>query len=139
MSKRALWFALSAPLIASSLAGAAMGQDAPINGVTYIYGAEAKCPTDQSGNEITVCVRRPASEQFRIPKDLREGSIKPEYEAFAVKQQSLDKVDTSGIGSCSAIGPGGQSGCSTVEFQAYRAALKAKRAAKAAEDAAIAK
>lgn len=122
-----------------SLAAPAVAQDAPINGVTYLYGPEAKCPTDQQGNEITVCVRRPASEQYRIPKDLREGSIKPQYESFANKQRALDDVGGSGIGSCTTAGAGGQTNCSTKEFLAYRAERKARAAAKRAEAAAIAK
>ncbi len=117
----------------------ATAQDAPINGVTYLYGPDAKCPTDQQGNEITVCVRRPAAEQYRIPKDLREGTIKPQYESFAVKQRALDSVGGSGINSCSSVGAGGGTGCSIAEFQAYRADKKARAAAKRADAAAIAK
>lgn len=124
---------------AVSLAVPSLAQDAPINGVTFLYGPEAKCPTDQQGNEITVCVRRPASEQYRIPKDLREGSIKPQYESFAVRQKALDSVAGSGINSCSPIGAGGQTGCSIAEFQAYRADKKARAAAKRAQTAIIEK
>ncbi|MFA5990211.1 MAG: hypothetical protein WC803_11490 [Sphingomonas sp.] len=122
-----------AALVAAGAVLPAAAQDAPIGGVTYIYGERAKCPTDQSGNEITVCVRRPASEQFRIPKELREGSIKPEYESFVVKQQAASELLHSGIGSCSATGAGGQIGCSAAEFEAYRRAKRAKAAEKKAE------
>lgn len=75
-----------------------------------IYGSE-KCPTDKDGNEIVVCERRSQSEQFRIPKEIREFQVTPENEAWASKVVAHDSVAATGIGSCSTVGPGGASGC----------------------------
>lgn len=75
-----------------------------------IYGAQ-KCPTDSDGNEIVVCVRRSPSEQFRIPKELRELKVTPENESWAAKVVASDDIARDGIGSCSPSGPGGQTGC----------------------------
>jgi hypothetical protein len=59
---------------------------APVNGVLVLYGNE-RCPTDADGNEVIVCQRRSASEQFRVPKELREFEVTPENAAWAAKAQ----------------------------------------------------
>lgn len=89
-----------------------VSRNAPVNGVLTLFGNE-RCPTDASGNEVVVCVRSSASEQFRIPKSLREFKITPRNESWAVKAQGLvnDSTVSGGVGSCSTVGPGGQSGC----------------------------
>lgn len=108
-------------------------REAPVNGVLYIYGNE-RCPTDSSGNEITVCVRRSAGERYRLPKDLRPDTIKPEYQSWADRQQGALSVGSSGIGSCSAVGAGGATGCMTQQFEAARAERRARKAEQQAED-----
>ena len=55
---------------------------APVNGVLVLYGNE-RCPTDTSGNEIVVCERRSAREQYRVPKELREFQVTPQNESWA--------------------------------------------------------
>ena len=92
-----------------------VSKNAPINGVLVLYGDE-RCPTDASGNEIVVCTRRDAAEQFRVPKDLREFKITPRNQAWALRSQGTLDTGASGIGSCSAIGPGGSIGCSNRQF-----------------------
>ena len=71
------------------------------------------CGSDDAGNEIVVCTRRSAQDQFRVPKELRELQITPENESWAVRSQTALEAGAgvNTIGSCSAIGPGGQSGC----------------------------
>lgn len=110
----------------------AVPKRAPVNGVLVLYGNE-RCPTDSDGNEVVVCTRRSASEQYRVPKELREFQVTPENASWAAKAQgTLDTgVGASSIGSCSAVGPGGQTGCFVQQARAARTENKAKREAEA--------
>jgi len=103
---------------------------APINGVLVLYGNE-RCPTNNDGDEIVVCERRSAREQYRVPKELREFAVTPENESWAAKVQGTIDTGTgvNGTGSCSVVGPGGQSGCMTQQARAYRRDKQATRAA----------
>lgn len=87
-----------------------VSREAPVNGVLVLYGNQ-RCPTDNSGNEVVVCVRRSAQEQFRVPKELREFQITPENEAWAARAQGSLEAGAAGIGTCSAVGLGGATGC----------------------------
>ena len=114
-----------AVLLAASAPAAAQGVSNP---PLVIYGKQ-KCPTDADGNEIVVCVRRAPGEQFRIPKELRELKVTPENESWAAKSAANDGVGASGIGSCSTVGAGGQSGCFLQRAQQAKRENQAKKAA----------
>lgn len=105
-------------------------RNAPVNGVLTLFGNE-RCPTNKDGAEVVVCVRRGAAEQFRIPKELREFQVTPENEAWAVKEKATlaESTGVNSIGSCSVVGPGGQTGCFV------REARKAKQDAQARGEA----
>jgi hypothetical protein len=114
------------PLLAIGLPTAA--QNAPQDGVLVIYGDD-KCPTNADGDEIVVCVRRPAEERFRIPKDLRDQEVKRENESWAVRQEDTLSVGNTGIGSCSTVGPGGGIGCSAQAIRAGKAEARQRKEA----------
>jgi hypothetical protein len=109
-----------------------ISRSAPVNGVVVLYGNE-RCPTDNAGNEVVVCVRRSAEEQFRVPKELREFQITPQNESWAKREAATLGTGTgvNSIGSCSVVGPGGQSGCFAQRVRESRA----EDAARAAEQA----
>lgn len=111
-----------APKPATPGGPAEVARGAPINGVLVLYGNQ-RCPTDTEGNEIVVCERRSAAEQFRVPKELREFQVTPENQAWAAKAQGTLAAGTgvNSIGSCSTVGPGGQSGCFLQAARADRA------------------
>jgi hypothetical protein len=105
-----------------------VSRNAPVNGVLVLYGNE-KCPTDRDGNEIVVCTRRDAAEQFRVPKELRNFKVTPENQSWALRAQGTLDTGASGIGSCSAIGPGGSLGCSQQQFRDNKLINKDRKAA----------
>ncbi len=111
-------------------APAEVGRGAPVNGVLVLYGNE-KCPTNRDGDEIVVCERRSADEQFRVPKELRNMVITPENRSWAAKAQDTLNAGSgvNSIGSCSAVGAGGATGCFGQASRAYRAARAEQRAA----------
>jgi hypothetical protein len=110
---------------------AEVSRNAPVNGVLVLYGNE-RCPTNKAGAEVTVCVRRGAEEQFRIPKELRNFQVTPENQAWAARESATlaEGSGANSIGSCSVVGPGGQSGCFVQN--ARRAKQESRERAKAA-------
>ena len=84
--------------------------------VLTIFGDD-KCPAD------TICVRAPESERYRIPKALRNsGVIAPENQSWAARaNETLDAHAATGTGSCTAVGPGGWTGCYQQQMRAARA------------------
>lgn len=78
-----------------------------------VFGTDP-CPKATSPDEIIVCARQPDEDRYRIPPALRQG------QGVAVsnftKDRSLLVQQAAGgaggsIGSCSAVGPGGVTGC----------------------------
>lgn len=106
-------------------------RSAPVNGVLVLYGNE-RCPTNANGEEIVVCSRRPAEEQFRIPKELRNFEVTPENQSWATKAQANQDVGNVGVGTCSTVGANSQTGC--VVQNATRWKRERRAAAKAEND-----
>lgn len=100
---------------------------APVNGVLILYGNE-RCPTNTDGEEIVICERRSAREQYRVPKELREFEVTPQNESWAARAQgTLDAgVGANSTGSCSTVGAGGQTGCFIQNARAARKENKAR-------------
>jgi hypothetical protein len=107
----------AAPLLGFAAPAAAQSNTRSI----IVYGNDA-CPTS-NGEEIVVCRRLPEEERFRIPQDLREGTLSPDSTAQAVRNQRIvdGEVAAQGTGSCSTVGPGGASGCFLQQARRNRA------------------
>src|SRR5687768_4085813 len=86
-----------------------------------VYGRDP-CPRAQSGDEIVVCARRPETERYRIPRELRDSTTvdDPESTSWAARSEALEYVGRTGIQSCSTVGPGGVSGCWNEMVRAWR-------------------
>lgn len=81
------------------------------------------------GDEVVVCARIPADEQYRIPKELRsEGPIPVERQSWAAKTERLDEVGREAGGlpnTCSPSGSGGHTGCTAIMLERARADKRA--------------
>ena len=93
-----------------------------------VYGNDP-CPRS-TDDEIVVCARKPEGERYRIPERLRTGGARQTREAWATRARSFETVGATGINSCSAVGPGGQTGC----LQRIIDQARAERAEEAAEN-----
>lgn len=116
--------------------------------MVIVYG-EDECP-QSSADQITVCARMDESERYRIPEQLRQSSD-PENVAWTSRVRTYETVGNFGPLSCSAVGAGGELGCtaaaieaayaeraqgSDVRFSELIAAERAQRLATIDEDAA---
>jgi hypothetical protein len=94
-----------APTMATAQANPA---DEKVNQV-IVYGDDP-CPRSM-GDEIVVCARRPDKDRYRIPENLRTDKDSPGSKSWAERAKSLEYVGSTGIQSCSTVGPGGFTGC----------------------------
>jgi hypothetical protein len=102
-----LYFAAAAGAALAFTTPASAQADVKVNQL-IVYGKDA-CP-QSTQDEITVCARRPETDRFRIPEQLRNVAD-PANSSWANKALELQYVGRSGIGSCSPSGPGGATGC----------------------------
>jgi len=86
-----------------------------------VYGKDP-CPRAQSADEIVVCARKPETERYRIPKELRDSVAEeePDSASWAARSEALEYAGRGGIQSCSTVGPGGVSGCWNEMVRAWR-------------------
>jgi hypothetical protein len=87
--------------------------EAQANSVSEIivYGNDP-CPRS-TDDQVVVCARRPETERFRLPEKFRPSGTRQQKEAWANQARSLETVGSTGINSCSPVGPGGFTGCLT--------------------------
>ena len=78
-----------------------------------IFGNDP-CPAD------AICIRAPESQRYRLPKALNPQGTRQQRESWANKAQALSNVGATGTGSCSAVGPGGFTGCLTQQINQAR-------------------
>ncbi len=88
-------------------------------GQIIVYGTDP-CPRS-TDDDVVVCYRRPEAERYRIPDNLRQTGTRQERRSWVRQADVLARAGATGIGSCSAVGPGGSTGCSQQEInQAFR-------------------
>ena len=97
-------------------AAPALAQEGTYRTRTVLVYGDDPCPRSENPDEIIVCARRPEEERFRIPRELRDaeraGAIAREDNVGANRAQLASGRDAAtGTGSCSAVGPGGTTGC----------------------------
>ena len=87
--------------------------EAQANSVSEIivYGNDP-CPRS-TDDQVVVCARRPETERYGLPEEYRASGTRQQKEAWANRARSLETVGSTGINSCSPVGPGGFTGCLT--------------------------
>lgn len=74
-----------------------------------VYGDDP-CPRSTE-DEVVVCARKPEGERYRIPERYRQTGPLQSRQSWSQKAKSFEYVGRTGIQSCSAVGPGGYTGC----------------------------
>ena len=91
-----------------------------------VYGDDP-CPRASGDDEIVVCARRPDSERYRIPKELRkkEEDQRRSETSWASRAAALEDAQRSTRpDSCSPMGSWGQSGCFQQMMSQWHAARR---------------
>jgi hypothetical protein len=99
--------------IVAGVAALPASAEAQANSVSEIivYGNDP-CPRS-TDDQVVVCARRPETERYRLPEKYRPSGTRQQKEAWANRARSLETVGSTGINSCSPVGPGGFTGCLT--------------------------
>jgi hypothetical protein len=93
----------------ADLPAPAAAQAAPNIAEIIVYGDDP-CPRS-TDDQVVVCARRPEAERYRIPPKMRQSGTPQEMESWAVRSKNLETVGSTGINSCSPVGPAGYTGC----------------------------
>ena len=110
MFKLPLSLAAAAGLAAgfAALPAPALAQQARTSEI-IVYGTDP-CPRS-TDDEVVVCARKPEGERYRIPERFRVSGSRQSRQSWAANAKSFETVGATGINSCSAVGPGGHTGC----------------------------
>ncbi|MDQ3078565.1 MAG: hypothetical protein M3R03_01010 [Pseudomonadota bacterium] len=115
MSKLILTAAATASIVAGlALPGSQAAAQRSQAGEIIVYGTDP-CPR-ATDDDVVVCRRRPEAERFRIPEVLRETGTLQQRQSWTRQAEALATAGATGVGSCSAVGPGGHTGCAQHEI-----------------------
>ena len=118
MAKQLLVPAVAIALTAGLGAAAPSAQAQQTTAEIIVYGTDP-CPR-ATDDEIVVCRRLPESLRYRLPENLRPTGTFQQRQSWTMKSRQMMTVGDTGTGSCSAVGPGGHTGCLTQEIQTAR-------------------
>ena len=74
-----------------------------------VFGTDP-CPRSTE-DQIVVCRREDEKMRYRLPQAYRPNGTYQEKQSWAQRSKALTTVGRTGIGSCSAVGPAGYTGC----------------------------
>lgn len=106
----------------AALPAPALAQAAPNIAEIIVYGNDP-CPRS-TDDQVVVCARRPEAERFRIPPNMRQSGTPQQMQSWAVRSKNLETVGSTGINSCSPVGPAGYTGCLSKVIQEARGERK---------------
>lgn len=115
MSKLLISFTAAAGVSAAialgaSSASAQSADDGEVRIAEIIVYGDDPCPRS-TDSEVVVCARKPETERYRIPERFRESGSLQSRQSWAARARSFEYVGQTGTMSCSAVGPGGHTGC----------------------------
>src|SRR3546814_12619262 len=95
---------------------------------TTLFRSDDPCPEGKEG-EIIVCARKPESERYRVPEEVRKApQPPPEGRSWKERADIVEEAtQATRPNSCSTVGAGGQTGCTTAMLKQWRAEQGAKR------------
>ena len=93
----------------TAIAQPAIAQSSTSQAETVVFGTDP-CPRDSSG-AIVICRHLPESMRYRMPESYRPQGARQEGQSWGQKSKSIMTMGATGPGSCSAVGPGGHTGC----------------------------
>ena len=115
---------LAMPLLAAPTPAAAQAEKStpPARIRSILLEPGKKCP-ESTAEEVIVC--SPIDQPYRIPKELRnDRPIPPVNQSWAARAATIDQVGRTAGGlpnTCSAVGTGGQTGCTQQLIQQWLA------------------
>lgn len=118
-----------APLLLMLAPFAAAAQEGPPEREEKIvvYGDDP-CPKAENEEDIVICARKPESERFRIPRELREIPRSGESNSWASRAADLEEEQRSTRpGGCSVDGSYGQTGCFQEMIRQWQAERRSRR------------
>ena len=89
-----------------------------------VYGNDP-CPRGSNG-AVVVCKHRREEERYRLPQNQRSDGPRQVLQSWANKAEEINQTGNTGPMSCSAVGPGGHTGCLIQEIK--RAKQESKEA-----------
>lgn len=98
--------------------------------IVEVFGND-RCP-EGTGGEIIVCAKRPESDRYRIPTEFREPTA-ADRESQESRVDQMVAIGKTGTDSCSAVGPGGFTGCFVQQVRQNREEKKANTRARTVE------
>ena len=117
-------------LLAVAFAAQPAAGEPPARTSTAIVYGDEPCPEADDPEEVVVCARRPESDRYRIPKELRDEGKPPSETSWGSRVQMLEEAGRSQIpGSCSPVGSNGQTGCRQQMLDAWYEERGARRRA----------
>lgn len=120
--KRGVILGCALALLASPVLAA---EPPPDRAETLVVYGDDPCPEGE-GDEIVVCARKPESERYRIPRELRGKDDAPMETSLASRMAVVEEVtrDTWGAG-CSVVGSAGLTGCFAEMMRRWNAERRA--------------
>src|SRR3569833_1580887 len=74
-----------------------------------VYGNDP-CPRGSNG-AVVVCRHRPEKDRYRLPQNQHNNNPHQKQQTKAIKAKKNNQTDNTRPMSCSAVGPGGHTGC----------------------------